>query len=351
MLLWQSSRVHEAFRLVKYRPFLDSSFQASVIGLGGAALGGDLFHVDEKEALRTLAIAAERGINFFDTSDIYQMGVSEKLIGRAFKHQRQKVFIASKGGARFTALGALALRLRPFLRPAATLLKPHKRNLMRAKNSQRETDFSAGHLTKALHASLDRLGTDYVDLYQLHHPDTETLRRQEYRQTLGRLKREGKIRFIGVSCDCVEDALIALSNPELDAIQVKISLLDPQAISALLPQSRRRGIAVIARQPLARGVLTDARSETKAERLESGTTAYEQRLARARALRFLANDNRTLAQAAIRYLLQLPGISLVLTGMSSREHLEENLGALEAPALTEQEMARVRSIVSEAAGA
>jgi aryl-alcohol dehydrogenase-like predicted oxidoreductase len=220
--------------------------------------------------------------------------------------------------------------------------------LLRAKNSQRQTDFSAEHLTEALHASLDRLATDHIDLYQLHHPDTETLRRQEYQETLGRLKQEGKIRFIGVSCDCVEDAMIALSNPELDAIQVKISLLDLQAVSALLPQTNRRGIAVIARQPLGRGLLTDARSETKAERLESGDIGYEQRLARARSLRFLVNDNRTMAQSAIRYLLQLPGISTVLTGMSRRDHLQENLSALDAPALTEQEMTRARSIIERA---
>ena len=327
------------------RPFGNSAFQTSVLGLGGAALGGDLFHVDEKEALRTLAIAMERGINFFDTADIYQMGVSERLIGRAFRHQRQKVFIATKGGARFTPLGTAALRLRPWLRPAATLLKPFKQRLLRAKNSQRQTDFSDTHLTDALHASLARLGTDYIDLYQLHHPHTEVLRRCEYQNTLGRLKREGKIRFIGVSCDSVEDALVALSNPELDAIQLRISMLDQSAISALLPECSRRGVAVIARQPLGRGLLTDARSETKAERLESGKAGYDQRLAHAKALRFLTTDSRTMAQSAIRYLLQVPGISLVLIGMSSLDHLQEDLGALDAPELNAREIARVESVV------
>jgi aryl-alcohol dehydrogenase-like predicted oxidoreductase len=327
-----------------YRPFGNSAFQTSVLGLGGAALGGDLFFVDEKEALGTLAIAMERGINFFDTADIYQMGVSERLIGRSFRHQRQRVFIATKGGARFTPLGTAALRLRPLLRPAASLLKPFKKKLLRAKNSQRQTDFSDRHLSDALHASLARLGTDYVDLYQLHHPPTEVLRNYEYQETLGRLKREGKIRFIGVSCDSVEDALVALSNPELDAIQLKISMLDQRAISTLLPESSRRGVAVIARQPLGRGLLTDARSETKAERLESGTAGYDQRLTHARALRFLATDRRTMAQSAIRYLLQVPGISLVLTGMSSLDHLQENLGALDVPELSAQEIARVESI-------
>jgi aryl-alcohol dehydrogenase-like predicted oxidoreductase len=327
------------------RPFGNSAFQTSVLGLGGAALGGDLFYVDEKEALRTLAIAMERGINFFDTADIYQMGVSERLIGRAFKHQRQKVFIATKGGARFTPLGTAALRLRPLLRPVAPLLKPFKKRLLRAKNSQRQTDFSDRHLTDALHASLARLGTDYVDLYQLHHPHREVLRRCEYQQTLGRLKREGKIRFIGVSCDSVEDALVALSNPELDAIQLRISMLDQRAISALLPESNRRGVIVIARQPLGRGLLTDARSETKAERLESGNAGYDERLAHAKALRFLATDSRTMAQSAIRYLLQVPGISLVLIGMSSLDHLQEDLGALDAPELNAREIARVESII------
>jgi aryl-alcohol dehydrogenase-like predicted oxidoreductase len=327
------------------RPFGNSVFQTSVLGLGGAALGGDLFHVDEKEALRTLAIAMERGINFFDTADIYQMGVSERLIGRAFRHQRQEVFIATKGGARFTPLGTAALRLRPWLRPAATLLKPFKKRLLRAKNSQRQTDFSDRHLTDALHSSLKRLGTDYVDLYQLHHPHAEVLRRFEYQETLGRLKREGKIRFIGVSCDSVEDALAALSNPELDAIQLRISMLDQGAISALLPECSRRGVAVIARQPLGRGLLTDARSETKAERLESGKAGYDERLAHAKALRFLATERRTMAQSAIRYLLQVPGISLVLIGMSSLDHLQEALGALDAPELNAGEMARVESIV------
>lgn len=328
-----------------YRPFRDSAFQASVLGLGGASLGGDLYHTDEKEALRTLEIAAERGINFFDTADIYQMGVSERLIGRAFRGARDKVFIATKGGARFTPLGTLGLQLRPLLRPAASLLKPFKQRLLRAKNAQRRTDFSDGYLRTALHASLKRLGTDYVDLYQLHHPDTETLRSFGYQQSLDRLKREGKIRFIGVSCDSVEDALIALSNPELDAIQLRISMLDQDAMTRLIPESDRQGVAVIARQPLGRGILTDARSETKAERLESRKPGYEQRVAHARALRFLVNERRTMAQAAIRYLLQVRGIALVLTGMSSLDHLQENLGALAAPELSRQEMARVGSII------
>ena len=334
---------------MKYRPFKGSNFHTSIMGLGGASLGGDLFHVDVEDALRTLAMAAEYGINFFDTSDIYQMGVSERLIGRAFKCQRQKLFIATKGGARFTPLGAAALHLRPWLRPAASLLAPFKTKLLRAKNAQRQTDFSDRHLTQALHASLRRLGTDYVDLYQLHHPDTETLRRHEYQQTLGRFKREGKIRFIGASCDSVEDALVALSNPELDALQVKISMLDQQAVSVLLPEAGGRGVAVIARQPLGRGVLTDARTGTKAERLARDTAEHGRRLLHASALRFLVNDKRTMAQSAIRYLLQLPGISVVLTGMSSPDHLRENLGALDAPELTEREMARIQSVVGQAA--
>jgi aryl-alcohol dehydrogenase-like predicted oxidoreductase len=113
---------------------MNSSFQSPVIGPGGATLGEDLFHVDGTEALTRLAIAAERGIKFFDTADIYQVRVSERLIGRAFREKRDKAFIATKGGARFTPLGKAGLRLRPFLRPAASLLKPFKRRLLRAKN-------------------------------------------------------------------------------------------------------------------------------------------------------------------------------------------------------------------------
>jgi aryl-alcohol dehydrogenase-like predicted oxidoreductase len=235
--------------------------------------------------------------------------------------------------------------LRPHLRPAASLLTPFKRRLVRAKNSRRLSDFSDRHLTRALDASLRRLGTDYIDLYQLHHPDTETLRNFAYQDTLGRFKREGKIRFIGASCDSVEDAVVALANPELDALQLRINLLDQKAIAVLLPQTQSRQVAVIARQPLAMGLLTDASTETKAERLESGKPLYQQRLKRAQALRFLTSDSRTMAQSALRYLLQLSGITLVLTGMSSRHHLDENLGAVDAPDLSEQEMARVQSIV------
>ena len=334
---------------MKYRTFPRSAFQTSVLGLGGAALGGDLYRADEAEVPRALRAAIERGVNLFDTADIYQMGVSERLIGRAAGRERHRLFLATKGGALFTPLGAVALKLRPYLRPVGSLLAGFRSPLVRAKNSQRRTDFSDRHLTRALHASLQRLGTDYIDLYQLHHPDTETLRRFDYQETLGRFKREGKIRFIGVSCDSVSDALVALGNSELDAVQLQISLLEPEALDELVPQALRRGVAVLARQPLAMGLLTDAEpAQTKAERLKHKEPAYAQRLARSRALRFLAVPGRTLAQAAVRYVLQVPGITTVLTGISSVAHLDENLGAVDAPELGEPELARIREIVGGA---
>ena len=111
-------------------------------------------------------------------------------------------------------------------------------------------DHSAAQLTRALEASLKRLRTDYIDVYQLYNPSTETLRDGDVFRTLETLKRSGKIRYAGVSCVTVDDALRCVQQPSVSSVQVTINLLDREAVPELLPRARAAGVAVIARVPL-----------------------------------------------------------------------------------------------------
>ena len=155
---------------MNYRNLGKTDLLVSEIGLGCQSIGGGLYYKDRKESLRTLHEALDSGVNFFDTSDHYSQGESEKLIGEAFSRKRDKIIIGTKAGTLYTKSGSFLLRIRPLLRPASKFLEPMKIqfHLMRAK--QKRFDFSSEYLIKAVERSLLRLKTDYIDLFQLHKP-------------------------------------------------------------------------------------------------------------------------------------------------------------------------------------
>jgi aryl-alcohol dehydrogenase-like predicted oxidoreductase len=140
------------------------------------------------------------------------------------------------------------------------------------------------------------------------------------------LRAAGKLRYYGVSCLTVEDAALAFQHPGVSAVQVTINLLEPRAVSTL-PLARERGVAVVARQPLASGLLAQSESEILAQAPVVDRDQLRQELRTAAAFGFLATGSRTMAQAAIQFVLAQDGISVDLPGITSLPHLREAVGA------------------------
>lgn len=328
---------------MNYRVFGSTGIKVSEIGMGCSSLGGGLYHGNRREALATLQAAFDAGISFYDTADNYSQGESERLIGEAFRDKRKNVVIATKGGAVFSPVGRVGLRIKPLLRPLKALLKPAQRQLHQLRDAHKKYDHSLKRLIPALEGSLKRLRTDYVDIYQLYNPSHESLQAGEVFRTLEALKRSGKIRHAGVSCVTVEDALLCLQHPVVSSVQVTVNLLDREAIPQLLPQASGGGVGVIARVPLAQGLLTSATGDTMAQQSARDEAKFLERKRAADLFRFLITPQRTLAQAALRFVLGLPGVSVTLAGMVSRKELSENLGALSISPLSPDELSRINN--------
>lgn len=327
---------------MKYRALGSAGFKVSEIGMGCAALGGGIYQKNDREAVAALNDALDAGVTFFDTANTYSAGHSERLIGRAFKGRRDQVIIASKAGMRYSPAVRLAIRFKYLLTPLRGWLGPATPALNRIKYGDKRGAFSSKHITESIHGSLKRLGTDYIDLYQLHNPPPQELERDDLCEPLEKLKQQGKIRAYGISCKEIAHARLAMRHP-IATVQVAYSLLDQQARSECLPVAGERNIGVIARLPFAQGLLTGALGETKAEQIAMSRADIAARKARAGRFRFLATDRRTLAQAALQFVLQTSGVSVTIPGMSSRRHLHENLKALELPPLSRQEMEKITS--------
>jgi aryl-alcohol dehydrogenase-like predicted oxidoreductase len=305
---------------VPLRPFGRTDLNVSTFGLGCARIGG-IFKREPEEFVSLLSAALDAGISFFDTSDIYSQGESEKLIGRAFKQRRDRVVIATKAGYVLPSQRRIAARLKPFVRPAIRLLRLSRQHLPAAVRGSLAQDFSPAHLRRAVEGSLGRLGTDYLDLLQLHSPPADVVERGEWIGALDRLKAEGKIRYYGVSCDSVEAALAAVRHPGVSGLQVSISLLEREAVR-VLASARERGIGIIARECLANGLLV---KEVPPSEIRGYCQSDEEAAAKSIQLDKYRDAAReagcTLTQLALRYVSTLDGVSVTLIGVSSLAQL------------------------------
>jgi aryl-alcohol dehydrogenase-like predicted oxidoreductase len=319
-----------------------TGIEVSAIGLGCSSLGGVLDRESESQSLRTVRMALDRGINFFDTADAYSMGRSEELLGQAVRGQRDRVVIATKGGSRFSPAWKAIVDSRSALVPLRKVLKPFKRYFNLVRHTQKRYDYSPSHLRRALETSLKRLDTDYIDLYQIYNPTRADLEAGAFIDTLERFKREGKIRYYGIACHNAEDALQCLRYPGVSAVQLAISLADQEALDNVVPRLVEEGVGVIGCEPLAQGFLTTNTGRTLAEESARGRSQIRSRQQRASQFKFLIRPDRTLAQAAMQFAIRVPGISSVIPGMILPKQLEENLGALTATPLTQDELQRIR---------
>jgi len=328
---------------VQYRKFGQTDLTVSELGLGCQSLGGGLYHRDDREAIRVLERAVDLGVTFFDVSDHHSLGRSESLVGRALQPHRNRVVITTKAGFHYTPMGTLALRLRGAARPLARALRSMKRKLHRYRASTGRYDFSAAYIAGAVERSLVRLRTDRIDLFQLYKPNAGQLRGGEFYEVLEKLKSQGKIRHYAIACARWDDALIVLQHAGNASVQLAINFLEQEAIGAVLPRAAERGMAVIARHPRAIGLLTDSHDDIMGD-ASAYEDQYGNRVRQARELEFLKRPGRSLAQAAIAFVRELPGVTVTLPRASSVAELEENLGTLNVPPLTGGELARIKSI-------
>jgi len=306
----------------------------SEIGFGGWAVGGNRFGnsygpTDDAESIRAIRRAFDLGCNFFDTADVYGHGHSEELIGAALAGVRPQAIIATKVGGNFynrdvqpliaDRLAQLAGVPYDQIPPDAPLPVTH------------DVTFNPGYVRFAVTRSLRRLGTDYLDLLQLHNPPMSLISSMETYGVLEDLKREGLIRHYGLSVHPPEEGIAAIHATMPDTVQIAYNLARREADDAFFPAARAAGIGVIAREPLANGFLAgmygpDAAWEKGDIRARMPRQHVQQLVALGQRVRELAQKAGTrAAPLALKFVLDNPAVSTVIVGMKTVSQVEENL--------------------------
>lgn len=312
---------------MEYRPLGKAGPKVSRLGLGTWPLGGSVMlagqpsgygQVPDSEAVRALRHALDRGVNFFDTSDSYGLGRAERLLGRALSDRAGQVVIATKAG---------------WVPDGSEKWVP---------------DVSADHLRAACERSRRRLQIDTIDLFQLHRVPAEGAETDEALDALDELKTRGAIRLAGASAGLDTDgALRLVRTGRLDAVQVHYNLLH-QGASALMDEAATRGLGVIVSTPLAWGFLAGrytrgTRFATDDWRSRLTEDEIAARVERAERLRFLTGDGRrTYLAAALGFVLAHPSVTCAIPGFRDAEQVDGLLAALDAPPLSDIEVARAR---------
>jgi aryl-alcohol dehydrogenase-like predicted oxidoreductase len=307
------------------RAFGNTDLKASEFGLGCARIGG-IFQGDAQGYLRLLSAALDGGVTFFDTADMYSQGESEALLGQAFGKQRDRVIIASKAGYCLPAQRKFAARIKPLLRPMIRMLKIRRDQVPQSTRGALTQDFSPDYLKRAIEGSLRRLRTDYLDLFQLHSVPLAVVQRGDWEPVLQELKRAGKIRYYGVSCDMPEAGIAGLSYSGVSSVQCVVSLLETGSARELIPEAHAKGVAVIARECLGNGLLVKPAAELD---LKAFYHSDEEALKRGKQLEELrgqaAEAGMSLTTFALKYAMELPGVSVTLLGARNVEQLKSLL--------------------------
>jgi len=309
---------------MRYLPLGFSQINASVVGLGTWGIGGWMWGgVDQDHAVRAIHAALDHGVNLIDTAPIYGFGLSESLVGRAIQDRRDDVVLATKCGmVANTTQGDLKFR--------ADVTGPTEHGHIGI-----YIHLDPRSIRKEVEASLARLRTDYIDLYQTHWQEQTT----PIEQTMGelmRLKEEGKIRAIGVCNATSEQMQTYRRHGTLDSDQEKFSLLDRDIEADQLPYCREQNVAVLAYSPLAKGLLTgkiDPQAEFDAgdsradeSRFQPDNIASVNRMLEA--MRPVAEEHGiSLTQLIIAWTLHQPGLTHALCGARSPEHATANAEA------------------------
>ena len=312
---------------MRYRQLGDSGIRISEIGFGTWGVGGatpgatSYGRTDDSVSRNALSAAADLGINFFDTANVYGDGHSEELIGKVFAGRREKIVIATKAG--FSKFGALS-------------------------------DYSPPAIRASLEGSLKRLNTDYVDVIQLHNADPVMLTEHpEIVTELHRLRDSGLIRAFGFSLKSPEDGALAMALG-CNIIQINFSMLDMRALHCgLISAAEHCGVSVVARTPLCFGFLSGKlNAKTKFSKDDHRSRWSMSQLAKwidgAEALFDVMPDQNssTRSQLALRFCLSFKSVSTVIPGMLTAEEVFENSFSSDLGPLSEKEIIELEKVYS-----
>ncbi len=311
-------------------PFGRTGRDVGQVGFGAWAIGAAWGSVDDAESVAALHAALDAGLDFIDTADVYGDGHSERLIARVLKERGgQRPFVATKAGRRL---------------PQQTV-----------------AGYSAGNLEAWIDRSLRNLEAERLDLVQLHCPPTDAYYDPEVFERMERLVQRGKIAHYGVSVERVEEALKAIEYPGVVSVQIIFNMFRLRPAELFFHQARRRGVAVIARVPLASGLLSgkfgpqtrfeadDHRQFNRnGEAFDVGETfsgvPYGIGLEAVEALRPLVPEGATLAQLALRWILMHEAVTVVIPGARNPRQALANIAAAQLPALPASTMDAVAGV-------
>jgi aryl-alcohol dehydrogenase-like predicted oxidoreductase len=314
---------------MKYRELGHTGWKVSEISFGAWAIGGSWGEVDDHDSLAALHRAIDLGVNFIDTADVYGDGHSEQLIGRLLKERKETIYVATKAGRR---------------------LDPHVPG-----------SYSRANLTAFVERSLANLQTEAIDLLQLHCPPTAVYYMPETFGVLDDLVKAGKLRHYGVSVEKVEEALKSIEYPGVQSVQIIFNIFRQRPAGLFFEQALRRKVGVLARVPLASGMLTGKLTAASAfsaddhrafnrhgEAFDRGETFsgvdYETGLKAVEELRALVPPAMTLPQFALRWILMFDAVTCAIPGAKRPSQAEENIRAAEFPPLSEAAMQACREI-------
>lgn len=312
------------------RAFGRTGWQVSEIGFGAWGIGGGCWGgADDAESMAALHAALDAGITFFDTADVYGDGRSERLIARLRRERSEPFTVATKAGRR---------------------LSPHV-----------ASGYTAENLTAFVDRSLVNLGVERLDLVQLHCPPTEVYYRPEVFAALDDLVTAGKIAFYGVSVEKVEEALKAIEYPNVQSVQIIFNAFRLRPTELFFEQALRRKVAVIARVPLASGLLSGRLSRDTVfadddhrafnrdgAAFDKGETfsgvPYETALDAVERLRPFVPEGVTLAQFALRWILAFEAVTCVIPGARGAARVIENAAAAALPPPAPETMEAVQGV-------
>jgi aryl-alcohol dehydrogenase-like predicted oxidoreductase len=318
---------------MKYRKLGKTDWMVSEVSLGtwqvGGGWGGSF---DENIAHKIIHTAIDNGINFIDTADVYDAGLSEKAVGKVVRQRSEKIYVATKCGRQ---------------------INPHV-----------NMGYTPDVLRKYVESSLKNTGLESIDLIQLHCPPTPVYFRDEIFELFERLKEEGKIKAMGVSVELVEEALAAMKHEIVSSIQIIFNMFRLKPVEQLFTHPEIAQFGIIARVPLASGLLSgklkadsvfDAQDHRtfnrNGEAFDKGETFsgidYLKGLQAVEELKEIFKGNEALAALAIRWVLMFPQVSTVIPGASKAEQVISNLQAMNLPTISPEQMSAVEEVYNK----
>jgi len=310
-----------------------TGWKISTVSFGAWAVGGTWGPVDDAESMAALHRALDRGVNFFDTADVYGDGHSERLMARLRRERKGDAFyVATKAGRRL--------------------------------EKQTVEGYSRENLTAFIERSLRNLEVETIDLLQLHCPPTDLYYHPEAFGILDDLVKAGKLRFYGVSVERVEEALKAIEFPHVQSVQIIYNIFRQRPADLLFKETKRRQVGILARLPLSSGMLAgkmtrdsqfasnDHRNfNRQGEAFDRGETfsgvPFEVGLEAVEALRPLVPADMTMATFALRWILMNEAVTCVIPGGKRPAQVDENVIACSLPPLSDQAMAHVQEIYDQ----